>query len=299
MFPPSVPKRLIRGHEVSVYSNRQSIGTWARHEREQVEIALFFSSTVCHLGWSGPRNTWCEREVRGPFVCVIAPGLSHECRLESETDLLVLYVDAALLRRVVPKKITGIMVADAAQHDVLIWLLATLLRHLCVGRVRPDARTIDALGGELACWLVGLLQETKNSVAPAGLCLTSTQREKVMRYMQTNLKHDIHVIDLAKQTGHSVSHFTELFVNTMGHPPFHYLKEIRILKGYEMLATGDYLAREVALAVGYSNADHFCELFRKAFGVSPRALLRRVRSGAASCQSLPEERRDVPAVTSV
>ncbi len=106
---------------------------------------------------------------------------------------------------------------------------------------------------------------------------TATQREKVLSYMRANMKHDIHVIDLSRQTGHSLSHFTELFTATFGRAPYHYLKEVRLLKGYEMLMTGDYLVREAALAVGYSNPDHFSEIFQAYFRCSPKELLMRVR----------------------
>jgi transcriptional regulator GlxA family with amidase domain len=104
-------------------------------------------------------------------------------------------------------------------------------------------------------------------------------REKVFQFIRTNLKYDIHVADLAKQTGHSVGHFAELFINTTGRPPYHYLQEARLLRGHELLLTGDYNVKEVAERVGYSDANHFSELFRSFTGYPPRDVLRRIRTG--------------------
>src|SRR5258708_5405847 len=100
LFPPSIPGRLVCGHEISLYYNLHPVGRWDRDKREQLEIALFFRAGVCRVGWQVSSNKWTEREACGPHVCLIAPGLAHECRLEGDAELLVLYVERSLLRRV-------------------------------------------------------------------------------------------------------------------------------------------------------------------------------------------------------
>ena len=272
---------------------------WPRQQRVQLEVAFFFKAAVCRFGWLDPKNNWCEREVQGRHICLIAPNLTHDCRLEGDAEMLVLYVEPDLVRRAARRKLSGVVVAEEAEHDVVPWMLASLLRHLCTRRLRPQARTIDAVGGELACWLIGLLQANKTGTQSVGRCLTAMQQGKVTRFIQDNLKYDIHVIDLAKQTGHSPSHFTELFVNTMGRAPYHYLKEVRVLKAYELLLTGDYLMREAAEEVGYSNADHFSEVFQQFSGLSVRDLLRRVHTGSVNLAVKPEEHRENSGATSV
>lgn len=72
-------------------------------------------------------------------------------------------------------KSAGIVVSESAQHDVVIWTRASLLRHLFSARLRPSARTIDSIGGELACWLVELLQDTNASAPATGRRLTESQ----------------------------------------------------------------------------------------------------------------------------
>ena len=141
LFPPSVPRYLIRGHEVSVYYNRRQAGTWERHQRDQIEIALMFSTGACQLGWWATSRKRQEREVRGPSVCAIAPGLPHECRLEGDTEILVLYVECSLVYRATRRKLRGIIVSETARYDVVIWLLASLLRHFCVAQLQGSPCT--------------------------------------------------------------------------------------------------------------------------------------------------------------
>lgn len=273
---------LHRGREVSVYYQVHGPSAWPRQQRAQLEIVFFFKAAASRFGWLGPKDHWCEREVEGRHVSVIAPNLPHEYELKGETEMLVLYVEPELVRRATRRKISGVVVAEQAKQEVVPWMLASFLRHVCSRGSHPDTRTIDAVGGELASWLLGSLPSEKNPTPATGRCLTPAQQAKVLRYVQDNLKYDIHVIDLAKQTGHSPSHFTELFVNTLGRAPYRYLKEVRVMRAYELLLTGDYLMREVAEEVGYSNPDHFSEVFQQFSGLSVRDLLKRVHSGSAN-----------------
>lgn len=222
--------------------------------------------------------------MQGRQICIIPAGQIHECRLEGRAELLVLYIDAESSNLVIGKKPSEVSIRAVAHYDAEVWILATLLRRLCTAKIRPAPSTVDAIGGELARRLIAGSSplDFRN-----GRCLSHMQKGKVMLYMQNNMKHDIHVIDLAKQTGHSISHFTELFVNSTGKAPFRYLKELRLVRAYDMLLTGDYLVREAALAVGYSNSDHFGEAFRVFCGYSPRELLRRVRTGLVSAPVRP------------
>jgi len=290
LFPPSNPSRLFRGHEVSLYHGFHRACCWAKHRRDQVEIVLFFTQTTYHVGRQAG-GKWQELEGCGHQVCLIGAGLRHDCRLDGDTELLVLYVERSLLRRFGQRTIKDVVLLDAAQYDPVILLLISLLRFLCKGRVRPGSRTIDAIGGELACWLVERANKMADGIS-TGQHLTAGQLDKVMRFIEANMKHDIHVEDLAKQAGLRLSHFTKLFTNAVGCSPYHYLKEIRLLKAYEMLLTGDYLANEVALAVGYLRADHFSEVFRVLFGHTPAEVIKRVRGTSPKSRSPAEKCRE-------
>lgn len=277
IYPPSLPERLIQGKEVSLYYASQRAGTWEKHRRNQVEVALFFTPAIVRVSWGDSNNEWHEREMRGPHVCVIAAGVPHSCSLESDAELLVLYVERSLVRRLVKQRIGRVLFGEAAHHDLVTWFLASALRELCSERSVCNTWMIDGIGSRLVHRLISRIRGRSEEAAPSGPALSSGDLEKVLRYMQANMKHDIHVVDLAKQTGHSDAHFSELFRNKTQLSPYQYLKEVRLLKAYQMILSGDYTLREVALAVGYTNPDHFSEIFRKSFKESARVLLGRAR----------------------
>lgn len=276
VFPPTKPDGIVHGREIALYYGAHGPATWERHQRTQLEIALFFTPAIVRVGWQ-EGTTWHEQEMRGPHVCVIAPDLPHCCHLESDAELLVLYVERSLARRLAKRKFTGVVFGEAAHHDLVVWFLASALRELCADRGPRDQWMVDGIGARLMRRLVPWLCAQGNSPRPRGPVLTEAELGKVVRYIQANLKHDIHVVDLAKQTGHSVPHFAELFKNKTQLSPYHYLKEVRMMKAYQLILTGDYKVREVALAVGYTNADHFSEVFRKTFKESASVLLGRAR----------------------
>lgn len=122
-----------------------------------------------------------------------------------------------------------------------------------------------------------LPDETKTSVCQKGPTLPDSDYEKVVRYMRGNLKHDIHLADFAKQTGHSLAHFSVIFKRRSGVSPFQYLKDLRMREAHRMIAAGERDLKRVALAVGYSNSGHFAEVFTKFWKYSPRTLVARVR----------------------
>lgn len=175
------------------------------------------------------------------------------------------------------RNVAEVLLVEAAQHDMLIWTSAGILRHLSGGSQKHSAALVDLIGSSLACRIGELLSAPQEQSAPACRRLTAEQRRRVLEFMQRNLKHDIHVDDLAKQTGHCAAHFSELFTQTMSCSPFRFLKELRMRTAHDLLANGGVSVREAAQAVGYLSLEHFGEVFRSFWGSSPREFVRQIR----------------------
>lgn len=260
---------------ISLYHAFQKDDHWSTHPQDQMEIVFCFARTICNIYWHLAGRERHELEIHGPRVFIIGPDVQCDCRFRGEVEFFVLYIKPSFLQIVGGRRFEGIVFYDLACNDPVVSLLISVLRLICMGRRRPCGRTIDAIGGELAFRFVE--QVNNAAVVYAGRRLSPGQLMRLMQYIELNMKHDIHVVDLAKQVGLRVSHFTKLFTGTIGCSPYRYIKEIRLLKSYEMLLTGDYLAKDVALAVGYINADHFSGVFRDRFGCSPFELIKEVR----------------------
>lgn len=100
---------------------------------------------------------------------------------------------------------------------------------------------------------------------------------RAREYLQTHLAEDISVEDLADRIGLSRHHFSRRFAAAFGLPPVRYLREIRLRRASELLATGDLGVEEVAYRSGFSSASYFCRVFREGTGLTPTEF-RRSRS---------------------
>lgn len=77
--------------------------------------------------------------------------------------------------------------------------------------------------------------------------------------------------ELARSCGLNPTKLTSAFRAEFGTSVFGYLQEHRLQQAHAMLATGEATVAEAAFRVGYTPA-HFSTLFRKRFGISPRAV---------------------------
>lgn len=148
-------------------------------------------------------------------------------------------------------------------------------------------RTFSIMGANIATDHVGqtdrwLPDENQVNCRVLQPCLDDEQFEKVVSFMRSRMRHDIHLADFAQQTGHSTAHFSVLFKNRTGCAPFHYLKELRLREAYRLIVAGDKDTRRIGEAVGYTNRDHFLEAFRLYWGFSARELIARIRRTAVN-----------------
>jgi AraC-like DNA-binding protein len=104
--------------------------------------------------------------------------------------------------------------------------------------------------------------------APAFVC-------EVEQFCRLNFSRLIGVDDMARVAGLSRYHFSRKFVSVRGISPGRYLAGLRLAEATRLLATGELSVKEVAAQCGYRDANYFCKVFRKSFGVSPGTVRRR------------------------
>jgi AraC-like DNA-binding protein len=87
---------------------------------------------------------------------------------------------------------------------------------------------------------------------------------------------DLTLNDVARDCGLSLRYVHDLFQGD-GRTASRYVTEVRLRQARHMLETGSSGATtvtNVSLACGFVNSSHFSTVFRRAFGVSPRDVLR-------------------------
>jgi transcriptional regulator GlxA family with amidase domain len=110
--------------------------------------------------------------------------------------------------------------------------------------------------------------------------LAPWQVRRVAEMMRENLDGNIHLCDLARECGLSVSHFTRTFRKSFGMSPCRWLLERRIDHSKVLLVTSDLPIADIAIRSGFSDQTAFTRAFGRIVGDSPGRWRRAVTSRA-------------------
>jgi AraC-like DNA-binding protein len=94
---------------------------------------------------------------------------------------------------------------------------------------------------------------------------------EVERFCKSSLDRPIGVEDMARVSNMSRYHFTRMFEQAKGVAPGRYLAALRLEHAVRLVARGKLSVREISERCGYGDANYFCKVFRRRFGVSPGA----------------------------
>jgi AraC family transcriptional regulator of arabinose operon len=169
---------------------------------------------------------------------------------------------ASLLRSTgVPRNEPFVVPDPAGMERCLLAVHEELTRH-----ARPDEGIVRNL---LENWLretaraMAREEDAKDEIPPPFLA--------VRRFIESEYAAPIRLPELAKQAKLSVPHFCAQFKRLFGTPAIDYLIRQRLHQAAYLLKDRNLRIKEVAQRVGYEDPYHFSRLFRKHYGVSPRA----------------------------
>ncbi|UQA60925.1 AraC family transcriptional regulator [Polyangium aurulentum] len=114
--------------------------------------------------------------------------------------------------------------------------------------------------------------------AVAGRSQDAVNVQKAMRFMREHAARALSVEDLAKHVGMSPSHFAHRFRAIAWVSPMQYLKQVRLQRGRELLLGDGMRVSDAARTVGYESPSHFSRDFKRCYGSTPAAYLRRFRA---------------------
>lgn len=102
--------------------------------------------------------------------------------------------------------------------------------------------------------------------------------EQVLAYMSQHIGKEIRIDTLAGIVGLSASRLSHLFKEETGKSIVEQLNQMKLRQAALLMEHMGRTATEASLDVGFNHYNHFAEMFKKAYGCSPRAYIRQRRS---------------------
>ena len=150
-------------------------------------------------------------------------------------------------------------------------LIDSIRRHFHTALATVERGYSDHTLLELSLALINLLT-LLHSKNPNQVKERENQRiERVMDAMRRDLEDPKTLPYYAKQSGFSVSRFSEIFKKHCGVSPMTYYTEMRIQRACELLDKTDLQIGEIAQRIGFEDSLYFSRLFRKHAGMPPSA----------------------------
>ena len=133
----------------------------------------------------------------------------------------------------------------------------------------PSRMQIDSLATHLAVHLLRHHCTTAMSERRAASDLPPRKLQRVLDYVEANLRDDMALADLAKLVAMSPGHFAHLFRQTTGLPPHRYVLERRVERAKALLRDTDLPITEIAQLVGCASHSHLSVMFHRDTGLTP------------------------------
>lgn len=110
----------------------------------------------------------------------------------------------------------------------------------------------------------------------------------VQQWLEIHYASALSLEILAEKANMSLRTFKRRFKDATGDTPLHYIQNLRVEQGREMLKHSNSSVSEIAWRVGYEDPGHFNRLFKREYGASPAQWRRSLQS-----TKVPEPAADV------
>jgi AraC family transcriptional regulator len=124
--------------------------------------------------------------------------------------------------------------------------------------------------------------------------LGSARLRRIRELVHAKLEDDLSLDEMAESVGLSTAHFARMFRKSTGQTPHQFVLRQRLERAKLMLRAPEARVLDVAVACGFKTQQHFAQVFRDLWGVSPTEY-RQDRVGS----QLELESRDLPLIPAI
>jgi AraC family transcriptional regulator len=99
--------------------------------------------------------------------------------------------------------------------------------------------------------------------------LGSARLRRIKELVHAKMGDDLSLDEMAQSIGLSTAHFARMFRKSTGETPHQFVLRQRVERAKAMLRVPDARILDVAVACGFKTQQHFAQVFRDVWGVSP------------------------------
>jgi AraC family transcriptional regulator len=99
--------------------------------------------------------------------------------------------------------------------------------------------------------------------------LNSARLRRIKEFVHAKMEGDLSLEEMAQSVGLSTAHFARMFRKSTGETPHQFVLRQRLERAKAMLRVPDARILDVALTCGFKTQQHFAQVFRGVWGVSP------------------------------
>ena len=92
---------------------------------------------------------------------------------------------------------------------------------------------------------------------------------RIKELVHAKMEDDLSLDEMAQSVGLSTAHFARMFRKSTGETPHQFVLRQRLERAKAMLRAPDARVLDVAVACGFKTQQHFAQVFRDVWGVSP------------------------------
>ncbi|WP_162573884.1 helix-turn-helix domain-containing protein [Variovorax sp. PBL-H6] len=253
--------------------------------RDAIEILIPTEDAAVRIVYRADDGEERAAFLRAPLVALISEGqvCCVQCRRPADILLLRIAPDffarqaRAALGNAVPR-----LVARYAALDPFIREVGNALEAELRSDRPPNAAYLEPLARVLAVHLARHF----GAAASTAVLRTGLLQHKLRRveaFIDKYITEPIHVEQLAAEVHMSPFHFARMFKQATGQPPHLYVVMQRVERAKTLLRDSELALIEVAAQAGFGTQGHFCGVFRRYTGLTPRTFRLDSRAALASC----------------
>lgn len=271
---------LFSGPAMGIYGQPLSGSECSEHQHEQTQLAFTLKNTSGEVQWRTGRGRRQQGVLKGGDLWIVPPGTKHAKLWGSGSHFLILYLGPEWLPQLKSHGLNRVSISavqELSLYDPLIGgLLAKLGEEISLSE--PCKLQIAALGHCLASRVICGLGMKRLKGTKVKMRLSAETLQRTQSYIDAHLDGSINFSKLADEARLSLGYFEILFKATMRMTPQQYVLRMRLLRGKEMIETGNYTIAQVAYKTGFSDHSHFSRECRRMFGVTPKSFLPSIRT---------------------